>query len=84
MKICENSSEYVTTIQKLNHLKETHPTISRVWIDHISQKRNEYLMSLSECNTMFQIVSEYKMQDMSMNDILLLQTISEIMREKRI
>jgi hypothetical protein len=84
MRIIENSNEYVTIIQKLNELKQTHPNISTTWLNHISAKRNEYLMSLCECNNMFQIISEYKLSDMSMNDILLLQTITEIMRENKI
>lgn len=84
MKVCEISKEHVVILQKLNEMKNTHPNISNLWLDHISKKRNEYLMSLNECNNMFRIVSEYKIQDMSINNILLLQTISEIMRENKI
>lgn len=84
MNIRENISEHVTIIQKLNEMKNTHPNISRLWLEYINEKRNDYLISLNECNDMFRIVSEYKMQDMSMNDILLLKTISEIMRENKI
>ena len=84
MKIEDDSIQYVKMIRKLNELNHTHPNISRAWMHDISQKRNDYLLSLIQCNNMFQIVSEYKMQDMSINDILLLQTISEIMRENKI
>lgn len=84
MKICEIYGQHLAIVQKLNEMKNTHPNIFRLWIEHISEKRNEYLMSLNECNTMFEIVSEYKMPDMSMNDILFLKTISEIMRENKI
>lgn len=84
MKVCEISSEHLAILEKLNEMKNTHPNISSVWLDHISQKRNEYLMSLNECNNMFRIIGEHKIQDMSVNDILLLQTISEIMRENKI
>lgn len=61
-------------IIKLNELKKTHPNISRIWVYYITQKRNELLRSLHDCNVMINNISEYNIEDMSMYNIILLKS----------
>lgn len=79
MRINENTYEYLTKIKELNDLKNTHPNVSKIWIDYLNRKRNEYLMSLYECDKMFTIISQHNIEDLSNDNITSLQIISEIL-----
>jgi hypothetical protein len=82
MRINESTDEYLKKIGELNNLKNTHPNISNIWIDYLNRKRNEYLMSLYECETMFNIISQYKVGDLSQDNIISLQIISKMLKDE--
>ena len=74
--------EFDNVIREIENKLNTHPNFSRLWIEYLNVKKYRLETAINEAKNIVQTLETN--QDISMNNILLLISCHETMRENTI
>ena len=74
--------EFDNVIREIENKLNTHPNLARLWIEYLNVKKYRLETAINEANNIVQTLETN--QDISMNNILLLISCHETMRENTI
>ena len=74
--------EFDNVIREIENKLNTHPNLARLWIEYLNVKKYRLETAINEAKNIVQTLETN--QDISMNNILLLITCCETLRENTI
>jgi hypothetical protein len=74
--------EFDNVIREIENKLNTHPNLARLWIEYLNVKKYRLETAINEAKNIVQTLETN--QDISMNNILLLISCHETMRENKI